>query len=195
MAVVLTALALLPGAASAQREDLFSVEACRLDPSSEECVCGDVTARRMVPKKTMYDSGHTLVGVSTDTDIRPIGPIYDPERRVWEGHPDDLEVGDNDKYKAHCSMSYFRENQRRLLYVVIAMAAGLTAVSVTWGGFVHMQESASGESRSMSRTVIIRACLGMLLLSMIFLAWDAVSSLYLGGLEIWDTAPGLLESF
>ena len=69
------------------------------------------------------------------------------------------------------------------------------ALSVGWAGFVHMQETASGAAQSSARNIILRTFIGMILLASVFVVWEGVSGLFLGGVDIWDTDPRLFEFF
>ena len=202
--VVLCSMVLSSGTAHAQREDILSGdagEACREDPHSEECICFDVFRYAQVPVAWENASAGKpayppkAVDAEWDNDVKSwvrTTPVPNP---TPDGYVDPLRTEVNSKYKAHCSLSYFRENLKRLWYFLLALGATLTAVSIGWAGFVHMQDSASGETRSMSRTIIIRAVLGMILLACVFFAWEGVSGLFLGEFEIWSDRPGLLEGF
>ena len=204
---------LLTSPAAAQRDDLLTHEACRINPSLEECICRDVRVFSVLPRVYTYDTDGTLLpGFSENGDpddpsddwpslvpghpnARTQLPMFDEERGVWVGDPRDLEVVENTKYKAHCSMAYFRENLRRAVYVLATVGAVLFGGSVAWAGFVHMQETASGESRSTARTVILRSGVGMILLAMAFVAFEAITGLFLEGFQLWDFQPGFLEQF
>ena len=195
LCLVVAGFSLLPADALAQGggEELLSNEACRADPNDEDCICRNVRIYERSPEGEILVSPNGIisaVGSSSDELLR-----YHADSRTWSGGTDDDYRYETDKYKALCSLAYFQENSKRLIYVVIAMGAGLTAISIAWGGFVHMQEAASGESRSTSRTIILRCVMGMLLLAVVFLSWEAYSGVFLGDLEIWDSAPGFLEGF
>ena len=195
--VVLCSTFLSSGTAHAQRADIFSGEggeACRNDPHSEECICREVVRYAWVP-----NDWEEVAGVPSYPPVA-IGAYWDDEIKSWvpqtEGDPDKkLDMEANSKYKAHCSLAYFRENLTRLWYFLLALGGTLAGVSIAWAGFVHMQESVSGETRSMSRTMIIRTVLGVILLACVFFAWQGVSDLFLGEFEIWSDRPGLLEGF
>ena len=204
VAAVVCSAVISSGTAEAQREDILSGdkgEVCRENPHAEECICFEVSRYGNVPA--------AWVEVSAGVPAYPpraVDADWDGELKSWvrttpmpnptpPGYVDPLRTEANSKYKAHCSLSYFRENLRRLWYFLLALGASLTAVTLGWAGFVHMQDSASGETRSMSRTIIIRAALGMILLACVFFAWEGVSDLFVGEFEIWSDRPGLLEGF
>lgn len=191
---VVCGMVLSSGTAHAQREDILSGdagEACRKNPHSEECICFDVSRYAKVPVAWV----EVAAGVPEYPPVA-IGATWDDELKSWvSADPDNLKTEVNSKYKAHCALSYFRENLRRLWYFMMALGGTLTAVSIGWAGFVHMQDSVSGETRSMSRTIIIRTVLGVVLLACVFFAWEGVSGLFVGEFEIWSDRPGLLEGF
>ena len=201
---VLCSVVMSSGTAHAQREDILSGDAgvaCRQNPHSEECICFDVSRYAMVPVAWQEVSAGVpaypplAIGAHWDDELKswvrnnPVPAVYEPL------YTDPLRTEVNSKYKAHCSLSYFRENLRRLWYFMLALGASLTAVTLGWAGFVHMQDSVTGETRSMSRTIIIRAVLGMVLLACVFFAWEGVSGLFVGEFEVWSDRPGLLEGF
>ena len=143
MVALAAAWALLPSSAAAQRDDLLTHEACRINPSLEECICRDVRVFSVLPRVYTYRVDGTIEpGFSEEGDpddptddwpglasghanARAELPQFDEERGVWLGDPRDLEVVSNTKYKAHCSMAYFRENLRRVVYTLATIGAVL----------------------------------------------------------------------
>ena len=205
LTALMSALSLFPGQALAQGEDLLTSEFCSINPNWEICICRDLVFYNLVPINVTYDG----MGVPT-ASYGDIGPTVAPGRPGWRPVPEwdsvkgvwsggdiekDYKKVDNDKYKAQCSMSYFKENLRRFIYILVAIAGGTLTITLAWAGFVHMQESTSGESRSMARTIILRAFVGMLLLTGAFLAWEAVSGLFLTNFDLFETDPSFIHSF
>ena len=200
------------GPALAQGPDdseLLRNQACRVNPHSEECICREVHAYSMVPLFVDYTSS-TGVPVAfaydcaikdgrrecTDPKDKRAAPVFDPDSLTWSGGATrDYVVVQNTKYKAYCSLAYFRENLRRLWVFALAFAGGLMAITVAWCGATYMQEAVSGENRAMARTVLIRSVLGVVVLAAVFLIWEGVSGLFLQGFDIWRTEPGFLEMF
>lgn len=222
---LLLAGALWPGAVAAQPvtgEDLLRDQACRTDPDSELCICRDQFVYRMVPANVDYSAFPPTAGFREESGVRvsshdfsgsdvgeylglgvihrstttsPAPPRWNDEYKRWEGDLVDMELAPNRQYYANCSLSYLRENLQRLVYIVIAIASVLFAVSLGWAGFVHMQETATGGNRAVARTVILRAMLGMILLAGIFVVWEAVSGAFLQGMDIWDLDPRVFDAF
>lgn len=204
---------LVPDGASAQREDLLTDQACRNDPNSEACICRDVFVYRLVPANIDYSTFPPQAGFRMDgnnrvdqVEIEGLGmvrrasgssapPVWNDELKRWDGDLVDMEVRPNTAFDSYCSLEYFRENLRRLVYVAMAVGGLLFALSVGWAGFVHMQETASGAAQSSARNIILRTFIGMILLASVFVVWEGVSGLFLGGVDIWDTDPRLFEFF
>lgn len=201
-------------------EELLEEAACREDPHSEVCICSEVHAYSLVPRfvdntgwpPTAFALDCSVDGSGNRSCVLPSGdtarnnPRFDVNTLRWV--PDessdekralsidrDFVLVQNEKYKAYCSMSYLRENIRRLWLFALALAGGLVAITVAWGGTIYMQEAVSGETRSFSRTVMIRSLLGLVLLAAVFLIWEGVSGMFLGGFDIWRSSPGFLEVF
>ena len=212
LAVIVTlwlgVLAVLAGPAAAQRGvDILSDEECRNDPNSEECICRDVLFIIRVPKPEYIDYSQfppQLLAVDSEGVISsqegfdatkrldPV-PYQDPFTGQWIGHEAYFDNSVNNRYSAYCSLEYFREDLRRLVYFLVALAAGLAVVSVAWAGTVHMMDSASAETRSQVRTTVIRVILGLVILSMIFVAFEGIAGLFVGDFDLWSEDPGLLE--
>lgn len=211
----LFAAALVPlGSVSAQGadRDLLSNQACRANPDSEDCICRDVYEFSRTPKFIDISSAPYLRAAPVVQTIHPDGrvtyaapvpprgpegfPYYSPEEGRWVGGlPEDYEDLENSKYAAYCSLEYFQENQYRLWYFALAFGGTLAAISIAWGGFVYMQESVSGETRSTARTTVLRVVIGLVLLACAFIVWDAVSGIFLDGSAVWDLRPGILERY
>ena len=194
--------------ASAQDSALLDDAACRANPHSEECICRNIHAFAVVPRFVDYTQ-YPPVAQSLNCRIEDgrrlcelpsplrVPPVFSEETLTWSGGnaADDYYFVENNKYKAYCSLAYFRENLRRLWVFALALAGGLVAISIAWGGVIYMQEAVSGETRSTGRTIMIRAVLGLVVLAGVFLIWEGVSALFLQGYDIWRTEPGFLEIF
>lgn len=190
-------------------EPLLETPACRENPHSEECICANVHVYSLRPRfvdNTVYPPVATAADcvvtngerVCTVASGRSI--TFNEDTLTWdppneESLQKDFVLVHNEKYKAYCSISYFRENLRRLWTFSLAFAGGLVAITVAWGGAVYMQEAVSGETRSTARAVITRSLLGLIILAAVFLIWEGVSGLFLSGYDIWRSEPGSLELF
>ena len=178
-------------------EVLLTDEVCRSDPNSEDCICRGVKRISRVPAAgVVFDPG---LGPQVDTssalwdpDVVP-HPVWDEDSRQWTGNEEHFEYIPTDHYKAFCSMEYFREDLRRLLYFLIALASGLVLISVAWAAVIHMMDSATGEQRSQARTIIVRTIVGLVLIAMLFVIYDQVSGLAVGTFDIWDTDVPFLQ--
>ena len=108
------------------------------------------------------------------------------------GHPDtlkDLHVPENTLnplYKQHCTLSYFREDLRRLWYFAAALGGGFAALSLAWAGVMYMQHSASGVDLTRSRMMIMRVLLGVLILAFAFVVWEGLGDMLLDTLDPWS---------
>ena len=149
--------------------------------------------------------GYTGEVHGLDVDGDGDAPVFDRDTGVWSGeevtNPESIEIdpdtgavtsadGDlilvsNDHYNQQCSLSYFRENLRRLWRFGVALGAVLAAASVAWAGMVWMQESASGNDIARSRGMIIRVVIGVIVLSCSFLVWEGLADLLAGHLATW----------
>ena len=67
------------------------------------------------------------------------------------------------------------------------MAFGLFTMSLVWGGYVYMQESAAAEQRAGSRAIIFRVMSGLAIVVMAYLLWTFVSDMFLdlGDRTVW----------
>ena len=194
--------------ASAQDSNFLDEAACRVNPHSEECICREIHGFAVVPRFVDY-TRYPPVATSLDCSVvdgRRVCQLPDPPRAHPQFNPDTLTWSggnpaldyffvENTKYKAYCSLAYFRENLRRLWVFALAFAGGLMAVTVAWAGVIYMQEAVSGETRSTARLILIRSVLGLVILAGVFLIWEGVSALFLQGYDIWRTEPGFLEIF
>ena len=182
-----------PAPASAQGDDLFlrEQEACREDPHSQECICADVRKLGYFPAEFNPD------GTPKDVD----GDGLVPEKNdagFWvdvEGEMDDGKSGLvfmlNDRYSQHCSLSYFREDQRRLWHFAVALGAGFTVVSLIWLGVTHMQNTASGVDVARTRTMLVRVLIGVVILACSVLAWEGVNEFLFHGIDSWTLDRGV----
>ena len=161
-----------------------------------------------------YTGDHPFGVLARSVDGVAGAPKFNTEKGVWEGggpadDPDsivtdldsivrdppgvgvvtsadgDLILVSNDHYNQQCSLSYFRENLRRLWRFGVALGAVLAAASVAWAGMVWMQESASGNDIARSRGMIIRVVIGVIVLSCSFLVWEGLADLLAGHLATW----------
>ena len=110
-------------------------------------------------------------------------PTFNPANGKWEGG--NLERALTDRYGQHCTLSYVREDLRRLWYFLAAVAGLLAAMSFAWAGVMYMQDSASGNDISRSRAVMVRVVLGMVIIGSSFLVWESVSGLLVSHLDTW----------
>ena len=97
----------------------------------------------------------------------------------------------NDQYGQQCSLSYVRENLRRLYFFVAAVGAGFAAISMTWAGVVYMQESSSGMDLTRARGMMIRVLIGLVVLASALMGWEGVNDLLLLHVESWDPRTGV----
>ena len=206
-------LMLPPSGAGAQEFDLFEDEACKEDPNSEECICAKVRAVAYYPLKYTRDpgvdgeySGEIFAeSVGGDPDDKP---VFNEDTGAWEGEiadPSTLRYNDdgnvvsadgdliltpNDNYNQQCSLSYVRENLRRLWRFGVALGAALAAASIAWAGVVWMQETSSGNDIARSRGMIVRVLIGVIILSCSYLVWEGLSGLLVGHIESWTGERG-----
>ena len=207
-AVLFSLFLLSPGSAGAQEFDLFEDEACKEDPNSEDCICAKVWQLQLQPLRyTRAPGASVYTGEVRALDVDGDGdaPVFDLDTGAWSGkevtNPDSIDIdpdtgavtsadGDlilvsNDHYNQQCTLSYFRENLRRLWRFGVALGAVLAAASVAWAGMVWMQESASGNDIARSRGMIIRVVIGVIVLSCSFLVWEGLADLLAGHLVTW----------
>ena len=192
------------------------VDACKSDPNSEECVCDNVRQFALVPIEVTENevivppatpfpgyAGYDPASILPEhARYRPVD--QDPPDGVlpilgldgyWvahPGHPDtlkDLHVPENTLnplYKQHCTLSYFREDLRRLWYFAAALGGGFAALSLAWAGVMYMQHSASGVDLTRSRMMIMRVLLGVLILAFAFVVWEGLGDMLLDTLDPWS---------
>ncbi len=208
--VVLGLFAFWPGRAEAQSHDqFFTNEACRQNPNSEECICASVLQFGSYPTLVTTPSGDVEV---LDIDNDGFKPFLNPLTGFWEDQPgeatgtpvgspappanvSDLVTLPSVDYGRHCSLSYFRENLRRLWYFAAALGGGLATLSLAWGGVAYMQSSASGADLSRARGMIMRVALGVIILACAYLVWEGVSTLLFSHLEFWTLDPNTFYDF
>ena len=189
-----------PVPASAQSTELLLEEAaCRDNPHSEECVCGQVRKFGYFPLE--LDTG---TGDAKDTD----GDTFKPDLvdGVWVDHADEgkdvaagtsgaleTELGfyKDDRYKMRCSMSYFRENQRRLWYFAVALGGAFTVVSLIWAGMSHMQNAASGMDIARTRGMLVHVLVGIVILASALLLWEGLNEFLFSGVDVWTLERGV----
>ena len=196
------------GDARAQEFDLFEDVACREDPGGEDCICAKVRQLGYYPVQYRWDvAAGQVVALNSDSDPDDV-PSFDPETGIWSGTPatpgsvvEDPATGDisadgdllfsgNDFYLQQCSLSYFREDLRRLWLFGAALGAVLAAASIAWAGVVWMQESASGNDIARSRGMIVRVLIGVVILSCSYVLWEGLAGMLAGHLETWTGERG-----
>ncbi len=186
---------LLPGAALAQSgvdRPAFEEGDCAADPHSEECICGEVSRFRFVPVRMETNAGGDVV--AADDNGNGHSPVRMPDGSWVSGNPTptppdsdpDLKEVENDTYNAHCSNAYLRENMRRMWIFAVALAGGFAAISFAWGGVVMMQNGVSGVDFARSRVIILRVALGLLIVGLAYVIWQAFGDMVFGDLFRWS---------
>ena len=194
--VFLLPLAVVPSGASAQSVDvLLESEACRRNPHSEDCICAEVQRFAFFPV-AMDESAPAEDNVSADKDGDGFRPgLVDG---AWIDHADEevntspnnsltteLQFVLTDDYGQDCSLSYFRENLRRLWVFGVALGAVFASISFIWIGVTHMQHTASGMDISKSRMMFVRVALGIIILACALIVWEGLNDYLLEGLNGW----------
>lgn len=200
-AVLAVVIGLASGAGTVQAQagiDRFGEEACRDDPHSEACICVDV--RRW----GLYPIGFDSSG-NPEPDADGNHPVFDDHEGLWRGIPPtfnevtgeweggNLRFNYFDAYGQQCSLSYVREDLRRLWYFVAAVGGLLAAMTLAWAGVGYMQESASGGDMSKSRLVVVRVVVGMVILGGSVVIWESASGLLLSHLDTWTFDAGVFH--
>ena len=194
-----------------------SRDACVTDTSSEECICSVAQEYGWVPVDP--DFSNRLRGADRDNDgtapeYDPFtgtwsGSKDDGSEGLGRGnprdfrddrnfHPDGSDPGFNSFdlvfketgfYDEHCSFAYLRENIRRSWRFGIALGVLFLTASLSWIGFVYMQESAqlgsAGSGWAGSRTLLTRVLLGILVLALAGVAWEMIADFTLPGIDSW----------
>ena len=196
VALAVGALSLTVGLGKVEAQggiDLFSEEACQENPHSEACICVNVM------RYALYPIGFDLSGKPhpDPASSPPAYPVFNEETGLWVGIPPtfnettkvweggNLRFSYSDRYGQHCTLSYVREDLRRLWYFVAAVAGLIAAMSFAWAGVMYMQESASGGDMSRSRGVVVRVAIGLVLVGSAFGIWESTSGLLVGHLQNW----------
>ena len=190
-------------------EDFLAGDAsCNVNPNSEQCICARVRAFGYYPQ--FVDLGSGIVPEDLDGD--GVAPEFNAELGIWEDGvhpitgvhesdgdaripPSDLFFDSDDDYGQNCSLSYFRENLRRLWYFAAALGGGLAAISITWAGVAYMQNASSGSDLSKNRAMIMRVVVGLVILACSYMIWETASGMFLGHLDTWSLNPDTFYRF
>lgn len=174
---------LAPDGASAQREDLLTDQVCRNNPNSEACICRDVFVYRLVPANIDYSTFPPQAGFRMDGNNRvdlveiegigmarqdlgsPAAPVWNDELKRWDGDMVDMEVRPNTAFDSYCSLEYFRENLRRLVYVTMAVGGVAVCVKRRLGGLRPYAGDGERGGAVVGRNIILRTFIGMILLA------------------------------
>ena len=177
--------------------ELFVEQACRDDPNSEQCICGFAAEQSLYPAIWDVPPGPGVPGTARDYIDSPVNIVVDFVDGKWRGslsskpmgyqpemdHDGDLVVLLDEFYNQRCSLSYFRESLHRRWYVAVAVGGLFFAVSIGWLGFVYMQETSSGGDLARVRAMFFRVGMGLLLLTLAFVAFEAFSDFLLWDLD------------
>ena len=173
------------------------VEACQIDPDGEACVCHSVREFALIPREYEDNPDYDRFGDLPQNQHRYIAKNIGGSSAVpqlgtdgyWTGEPEDLHVPENmanPLYNQHCTLSYLREDLRRLWYFAAALGGGFAALSLAWAGVMYMQHSASGVDLTRSRMMIMRVLLGVLILAFAFVVWEGLGDVLLDTLDPWS---------
>ena len=117
---------------SAQDTALLDSAVCRSNPHSQECICRDIHAFAVVPRfvdYTQYPPIAQALDCAIEGGVRVCSipdpprthgdPVFSEDTLTWSGGDSELDYFfvENEKYKAYCSLAYFRENLRRFVGV------------------------------------------------------------------------------
>ena len=175
----------VPGAAEAQESDIFNLpEAgpCRdpeFGPNHEDCVCFVLRLQ-----DSDFYNGQRALG-------RTPPFRYASNLRYEDEDADPIDFANefvrDKEFKAQCSLTYMREDMRRAWWFAVAVATALLTMSMVWGGFVYMQESAAAAERATSRSIIFRVMAGFAIVVMAYFLYSGFSELFvnLGETTIW----------
>ena len=175
----------VPEPARAQESDIYNHPEAfpcvdpEMGPSHENCVCFVLRVQ-----DSDYYRGQRAEG-RTPPFRYPSNLRYEDE----DADPIDWEnefVRDKE-FKAQCSLTYMREDMRRAWWFAVAVATALLTMSMVWGGFVYMQESAAATDRATSRSIIFRVMAGFAIVVMAYFLYAGFSDLFvnLGETTIW----------
>lgn len=178
MAVAVLSLAGAPQTAAQEDLRYAEVSACvdpERGPDHEECVC-EVLRSQDVDYLLAYRAQH-----GSDPGSYPSGLRYDGDAVSGDFERDK-------EFKSQCAMTYFREDLRRGWKFAVFVGFGLFTMSLAWGGYVYMQESAAAEQRAQSRGIIFRVMGGLAIVVMAFFLWSMFSELFLdlGTNSLWQ---------
>ena len=140
------------------------------------------------------DDGSLGLGQGDPTDwtddrtIKPwVGPVPEGEKLV--DYSFDLVLRDTGLYDEQCSFAYLRENVGRGWRFSVALGALFLTASLSWIGFVYMQESAqlgsAGSGWAGSRALLTRVLLGILVLALAGVAWEMIADFTVPGIDSW----------
>ena len=172
---------IVPSGVQAQEEWIFTeVDACvdpERGPNHEDCVCSVL----VVQDSDYYHDYRARLGRS---------PKEYPSGLRYEGDDDPLvsEVVRDKEFKSQCAMTYYNEDLRRSWKFGVFVAFGLFTMSLVWGGYVYMQESAAAEQRATSRAIIFRVMAGLAIVVMAYFIWTMFSQMFLdlGDKVLWS---------
>ena len=199
----LATLASPPPVRAQSAETLLENPVCRENPHSEDCICAEVRRFGMFPKDWDTTGAYP---VPKDVDGDGFSPqpgedgtwVDDPKEKDNASDKDDPEWSDlvfavDDRYGQRCSMSYFRENNRRLWFFAVALGSSFTVLSLIWIGVTYMQYSASGVDLSRARMHLTRVLIGLFILAMAFIVWEGVRDVLFSGegVQSWTQERGI----
>ena len=205
--------AVQPSLASAQGTDtLLDNEVCRTDPYSEDCICAAVKQVALFPREMNSDGS----GVAEDTDGDGIFPTENADGTWSDGAGEDVDYWalatdaaraarpdlrselvyvQTNEYGQQCALSYFRENQRRLWVFTVSVGGLFSVISMIIIAITYMQHSASGVDLSKARLMLIRVCIGVIILACSMLAWESVNAFLFSNLQSWTFDRGTFYDF
>ncbi len=98
----------------------------------------------------------------------------------------------NADYRRDCAFTYLEEDLRRLWQIAGLLVGALLSITVAWAGVVHMQETASGNSYARTRTILVRALVGAIIVGGCYFIVDAINVELFGIADFWWTQEGAL---
>ena len=205
--------AVQPSLASAQGTDtLLDNEVCRTDPYSEDCICAAVKQVALFPREInpvgdgtalssdpdgivpfLNSDGIWKDGVGEDVDYWALAT--DAARAANPNLRSELVYVQTNEYGQQCALSYFRENQRRLWVFTVSVGGLFSVISMIIIAITYMQHSASGVDLSKARLMLIRVCIGVIILACSMLAWESVNAFLFSNLQSWTFDRGTFYDF
>ena len=205
--------AVQPSLASAQGTDtLLDNEVCRTDPYSEDCICAAVKQVALFPREIspvgdgtalssdsdgivpfLNSDGIWKDGVGEDVDYWALAT--DADRAAYPNLRSELVYVQTNEYGQQCALSYFRENQRRLWVFTVSVGGLFSVISMIIIAITYMQHSASGVDLSKARLMLIRVCIGVIILACSMLAWESVNAFLFSNLQSWTFDRGTFYDF